>query len=168
MSQAQAKVITIKKDGPVPLFPCNVLGRHVDSFNVKEDGVSKDLGNIDLATQVKLMGFDSWAEGDSIAEHLKVMHRICRGELPLGPRHADVLFAHPELYPDAWKGGVGNRTYVGFPGAVVYAKNSAEPMIVVLWWNGFGVSRSYASRAGENRQSKFMFAMFVGNPYAAK
>lgn len=172
MSQnQQARVIKVNPKEPIKLFDCNILGLSVkDSrakdLKIKEDLVSTELAKIDLVKEVKLADYDHWAKGDSVAEHLVAMASM--RDLPLNPRHAEVLFQNPELYPDAWKGGVGNRIYVGFPGAVVYPANSTEPMIVMLWWNGFGVSRTYTSRAGENRQSKFYMATFVGNPFAAK
>ena len=159
-------VIHVDSKEPIKLFACNVLGLSVKNPKIKEDPVSTELTKIDLVKEVKLIDYDHWAKGDSIAEHLVAMSQM--RDLPLNPRHAEVLFNNPELYPDSWKGGVGNRIYVGFPGAVVYPANSSEPMVVMLWWNGFGVSRSYASRAGGNRQSKFYFAMFTGNPFAAK
>lgn len=167
MQQASA-LIQVNPQEPIRLFACNVLGHRTEGVQVKEDRVSTDLAKVDLVKDVRLVDFDHWAKGDSIAEHLEAMKKVSTRELPLNPRHADYIFNNPGCFPDSWKGSVGNRVYVGFPGAVIRSVGSAEPLVVVLWWNGFSISRSYASRAGENRQSKFYFAMFTGNPFAAK
>lgn len=166
----QQAMLVVDRTNPVPLFECGIIGvASKKTMKVKADPVSLSLVRVNLRQdkkEVRLTDFSPRAKGDSIAEHLAVMKQMrC---IPLDPAFADILYHNPGLYPEEWKGSAGQRIYVGFPGVEVFVEGSIEPMIVVLWWAAGRVNRSYAARAGETGQSKFMMAIFEGNPFAAK